>query len=143
LFPGKKEQNLATEAKCPVVHGTDAQTRMGGNETESPMHGAVTTTSRQISRNFTWWPHQLNLAILHQNNRLADPMGEEFNYAEQFKSLDLDAVVQDQLAAMVAGRLRPLRPVLHPHGVAQRRHLPHRRRPRRGGHGHAAFLSPQ
>jgi catalase-peroxidase len=95
LFPGKKEQNLATEAKCPVVHGTDAQTRMGGNETESPMHGAVTTTSRQISRNFTWWPHQLNLAILHQNNRLADPMGEEFNYAEQFKSLDLDAVVQD------------------------------------------------
>jgi catalase-peroxidase len=59
------------------------------------MHGAVTTTSRQISRNFTWWPHQLNLAILHQNSALSNPMEPDFNYAEEFKSLDLHAVVQD------------------------------------------------
>jgi catalase-peroxidase len=59
------------------------------------MHGAVTTTAEQIKRNFTWWPHQLNLAILHQNTALANPLGKTFNYAEEFKSLDLDAVVKD------------------------------------------------
>jgi catalase-peroxidase len=59
------------------------------------MHGAVTTTAEQIKRNFTWWPHQLDLAILHQNTPLANPLGETFNYAEEFKTLDLDAVVKD------------------------------------------------
>ena len=59
------------------------------------MHGAVTTTAEQIKRNFQWWPHQLNLAILHQNSNLPNPMDPEFDYAEEFKSLDLDAVVAD------------------------------------------------
>jgi catalase-peroxidase len=59
------------------------------------MHGAVTHTAEQIKRNFTWWPHQLDLGILHQNTVLANPLGEKFNYAEAFKSLDLDAVVKD------------------------------------------------
>ena len=86
---------MSTEAKCPVVHGSDATRAPLGAETESPMHGAVTTTAEQIKRNFTWWPHQLNLAILHQNTPLASPMGGTFNYAEEFKSLDLDAVVKD------------------------------------------------
>ena len=64
-------------------------------------------------------------------------MGEEFDYAEAFKTLDLEAVKKDietvmtDLAGLVAGRLRPLRAALHPHGVAQRGHLPHQRRPRR------------
>jgi catalase-peroxidase len=78
--------------KCPVVHS--------GNATASPMHGAVTTTSRQIARNFQWWPHQLDLAILSQNNTLVDPMDPGFNYAEEFKSLDLDAVIKDLHALM-------------------------------------------
>jgi catalase-peroxidase len=59
------------------------------------MHGAVTTTAEQIKRNFTWWPHQLNLAILHQNSDLSNPMDPDFNYAEEFKSLDLHAVIAD------------------------------------------------
>ena len=37
-----------------------------------------------------WWPNQLNLKILHQHSSLSDPMGEEFNYAEEFKTIDLD-----------------------------------------------------
>jgi catalase-peroxidase len=45
--------------------------------------------------NATWWPNQLNLKILHQNSPLSDPMGKEFNYAEEFKSLDLHAVIKD------------------------------------------------
>jgi catalase-peroxidase len=45
--------------------------------------------------NADWWPNQLNLKILHQHSKLSNPMGEEFNYAEEFKTLDLDAVVKD------------------------------------------------
>jgi len=45
--------------------------------------------------NSDWWPNQLNLKILHQNTPATDPMGDDFDYAEEFKSLDLDAVKQD------------------------------------------------
>ena len=51
--------------------------------------------------------------------------------------------LDDGLAGLVAGRLRPLRAVLHPHGLAQRRHLPHRRRPRRRRRRHAALRAAQ
>lgn len=50
--------------------------------------------------NSGWWPNQLNLKILHQNSSLTDPMGEDFDYAEEFKSLDLDAVKADLTALM-------------------------------------------
>jgi len=50
--------------------------------------------------NADWWPNQLNLKILRQNSSLSDPMGEKFNYAEEFKKLDLDAVVKDLTALM-------------------------------------------
>ncbi|MCX6050725.1 MAG: catalase/peroxidase HPI [Chloroflexi bacterium] len=50
--------------------------------------------------NRTWWPNQLNLKVLHQRSSLSDPMGAAFNYAEEFKSLDLDAVRKDLYALM-------------------------------------------
>jgi catalase-peroxidase len=50
--------------------------------------------------NAGWWPNQLNLKILHQHSPLSDPMDKEFNYAEEFKSLDLPAVVKDLHALM-------------------------------------------
>jgi catalase-peroxidase len=50
--------------------------------------------------NANWWPNQLNLKILHQHSQLSNPMGEAFNYAEEFKSLDLDAVIKDLHALM-------------------------------------------
>jgi catalase-peroxidase len=50
--------------------------------------------------NAHWWPNQLNLKILHQHCPLSDPMDKEFNYAEEFKSLDLDAVIKDLHALM-------------------------------------------
>ena len=49
-------------------------------------------TARTGTSNQDWWPNQLNLKILHQNSSLSDPMGEEFNYAEEFKKLDLAAL---------------------------------------------------
>ena len=68
--------------KCPV---------MGG----SHKHAAVGTVA-----NAQWWPNQLNLKVLQQNSPLSDPMGKDFNYAEEFKSLDLAAVQKDLHALM-------------------------------------------
>jgi catalase-peroxidase len=82
--PGNQEQNPSTEAQCPVSNGAPRHTAAGG------------------PTNADWWPNQLNLKILHQHSSLSDPMGKEFNYAEEFKSLDLDAVIQDLHALMTA-----------------------------------------
>ena len=68
---------MPTEAKCPFRH-TQA--------------GAPTNAS--------WWPNQLNLKILQQNSPKSDPMDQEFDYKKEFKSLDLDAVIQDLHALM-------------------------------------------
>ncbi|MGA2878311.1 MAG: catalase/peroxidase HPI [Bryobacteraceae bacterium] len=81
-FPEKQEQNILPEAQCPVPHGPRRHT----------VAGAPT--------NAGWWPNQLNLKILHQHSPLSDPMDKEFNYAEEFKSLDLNAVVKDLHALM-------------------------------------------
>jgi catalase-peroxidase len=86
---------MSSEGKCPVVHG---------DQTQSPMHGAVTTTAERIKRNADWWPHQLDLSILHQNSALSNPMDKDFNYAEEFKSLDLDAVIKDLHALMTTSQ---------------------------------------
>ena len=53
---------------------------------------------RQVNRD--WWPNQLNLQVLHQHSALSNPMGEAFNYAKEFKSLDLNAVIKDLHALM-------------------------------------------
>jgi len=70
------------ESKCPVTGKTSSQVAGGG------------TSIRD------WWPNQLNLRILHQHSSKSNPMGEDFNYTEEFKSLDLNAVKQDLYALM-------------------------------------------
>jgi catalase-peroxidase len=57
-------------------------------------------TVAAASANADWWPNQLNLKVLHQHGPASNPMGEAFNYAQAFKSLDLDAVVKDLHALM-------------------------------------------
>ena len=57
-------------------------------------------TSRTRKSNRDWWPNQLNLNILHQHSPLSNPMGKEFNYADEFKKLDLEAVKKDLYALM-------------------------------------------
>jgi catalase-peroxidase len=54
----------------------------------------------QAHRNRDWWPDQLDLSVLHKNSELSDPMGKAFDYAKEFKSLDLNAVVKDLTALM-------------------------------------------
>ena len=69
--------DMTSTGKCPVLAGTDRHTAMG-------------TIANQ-----RWWPNRLNLKVLHQNARLLDPMGADFNYAEEFAKIDLDELKQD------------------------------------------------
>ena len=70
-------------------------------ESKCPFSGGMLKhTTAGAKGNSDWWPNQLNLAILHQHSSLSNPMGEEFNYAKEFKSLDLDAVIKDLHALM-------------------------------------------
>ena len=59
------------------------------------MHGSVTKLGDKGTSNTDWWPKQLNLKILHQNTAASNPMGDDFDYAEAFKKLDLNALKQD------------------------------------------------
>jgi catalase-peroxidase len=72
ILEGRK--TMSSESKCPVQHGA--------------------RTNRD------WWPNQLDLSVLHQHSPSSDPMGPHFDYAKEFDSLDLDAVVKDLTALM-------------------------------------------
>ena len=73
----------------------------GNNAGKCPvMHGAALQTTHSVRGNKDWWPNQLNLKILHQNAPASDPMGADFNYAEEFKKLDLKALKKDLHALM-------------------------------------------
>jgi catalase-peroxidase len=82
LFMLRKENQIMTEIKSPQKGMTHIHPAGKG------------TTNRD------WWPNQVNLKILHQHSSLSNPMGEEFNYAEEFKKLDLAAVKKDLYALM-------------------------------------------
>ncbi|MED1791497.1 catalase/peroxidase HPI [Brevibacillus nitrificans] len=58
-------------------------------------HGSTTSHHPSATSNKHWWPNQLNLSILHQHDRKSNPMGEDFDYAEEFKKLDYQALKQD------------------------------------------------
>jgi len=73
---------MSDEAKCPVTGG------------------ALKHSTAGAPTNADWWPNQLNLKILHKHCPLSNPMGEAFNYAKEFKSLDLEAVIKDLRALM-------------------------------------------
>jgi catalase-peroxidase len=71
VSPEAKDKSSKTESKCPFNHGASAPT------------------------NRDWWPNQVDLKVLHQHSPLSDPMGKDFDYAKEFKSLDLNAVIKD------------------------------------------------
>ncbi len=73
---------MSTEAKCPMTSGAHRHTVAGGPS------------------NANWWPNQLKLNILHQHSSKSDPMGAGFDYASEFRSLDLEAVKRDLVALM-------------------------------------------
>ena len=72
----KQEKQASTESQCPFSGASSAHT------------------------NRDWWPNQLDLRVLHEHSNLSDPMGEDFDYGKEFKSLDLNAVIKDLHAVM-------------------------------------------
>jgi catalase-peroxidase len=79
-----EQNNMNSESKCPVTGGS--QKRAAG------------TTNRE------WWPNQLNLDVLHQRSSKSNPMGADFNYAEEFESLDLKALKKDLCELMTTSQ---------------------------------------
>jgi len=77
---------VSTETKCPVIHAN------GSKMAKAPLTNA------------DWWPNQLNLKVLHQHSTLSNPMDKDFNYAEEFKTLDLNAVIKDLQALMTSSQ---------------------------------------
>ena len=78
--PSKAEESMSNgESKCPFHNSNGASSRVAGGGTA----------------NRDWWPNKLSLDVLRQHSNLSDPMGEDFDYAEEFKSLDLKEVKQD------------------------------------------------
>lgn len=75
-----------------------------GSESENPVIPSPTPKPSRPRTNQDWWPNQLNLQVLHQHSPQANPMGEDFNYAEEFKTLDLDALKQDMIELMTTSQ---------------------------------------
>ncbi|MGN6181645.1 MAG: catalase/peroxidase HPI [Mucilaginibacter sp.] len=80
------EHHPNAAGKCPFINGVLKQTAGGG------------------TRNRDWWPNQLNLGILRQNSALSDPMDKDFNYAEEFKKLNLNEVKQDIIKVLTTSQ---------------------------------------
>src|SRR3954464_12959510 len=72
VSPEDQGQNTSTQSKCPVMHG-----------------------AHRSNTNRDWWPNHVSLRVLHQHSPLSDPLGEAFDYAKEFKSLDLNALIKD------------------------------------------------
>ncbi|MFA7762961.1 catalase/peroxidase HPI [Streptomyces sp. NRRL S-448] len=77
---------------------------MSGSDSENPVIPAPTPAPTRPRSNRDWWPNQLDLQVLHQNSPLADPMGDDFDYAEEFATLDLDALKRDVFEVMTASQ---------------------------------------
>ena len=75
-----------------------------GSESENPVIPSPTPKRTRPRTNKDWWPDQLDLSILHAHTPVADPMGKDFNYAEEFKKLDVEALKQDVIKVMTTSQ---------------------------------------
>lgn len=77
---------------------------MSGSESENPVIPSPTPAATRPRTNRDWWPNQLDLQVLHQHSPRSNPMGEDFDYAEEFKKLDVDALKRDVFEVMTASQ---------------------------------------
>ncbi|MFA9212767.1 MAG: catalase/peroxidase HPI [Candidatus Methylacidiphilales bacterium] len=87
-FTVNAQDKKASAGKCPVMHSETT------TETSAP-NPEVSSVNPKGKKNNEWWPNQLNLSVLRQNSTLSDPMGANFNYQKQFKTLDYFALKKD------------------------------------------------
>jgi catalase-peroxidase len=84
------------------THDKDATTSV--SESENPAIRAPSPKRARPRTNKDWWPNQLDLSVLHQHSSLSNPMGDDFSYREEFKTLDVDALKQDLVALMTSSQ---------------------------------------
>ncbi|MFG1783259.1 catalase/peroxidase HPI [Rhodococcus oryzae] len=77
---------------------------MSNSESECPVVGSPSPQEHRPRTNKDWWPNQLDLQVLHQHSPLSDPMGEDFDYAAEFATLDVDALKRDVIELMTASQ---------------------------------------
>ena len=75
-----------------------------GSESENPVIPAPSATHTSPHRNQDWWPNQLDLQVLHQHSPSSNPMGADFDYAEEFRTLDVEALKADLLDVMTTSQ---------------------------------------
>jgi len=75
-----------------------------GSESENPVIPSPTPVAGRPRTNQDWWPNQLNLQVLRQHLGRSSPMGPDFNYAEEFKTVDLDALKRDMFELMTSSQ---------------------------------------
>ena len=92
----KMDTSSPTVTETPVSEST--------NGSKCPFTGANKHKLTGAHTNADWWPNQLNVKMLHQHSKRSNPMAKEFNYAEEFKSLDLQAVIKDLHALMTTSQ---------------------------------------
>ena len=132
------EQSSTPSGTCPFGHGQQAPVT---NADQCPViHAAGGGTTNQ-----DWWPNQLKVDILHQHDARSNPMEDDFDYREEFKSIDYDALKKDLNDLMTDSQdwwpadFGHLRSFLHSYGLACCRYLPYCGWPRRRGTGAQRF----
>lgn len=96
-------ENFPAGTKCPITGAIRPQTTLT-NATVPAAPVLEGNTMAGAPSNADWWPNQLNLKVLHQNSPAGNPMGEKFNYAEEFNKLDLKAVKKDIIQLMTTSQ---------------------------------------
>ncbi|MFY0714666.1 catalase/peroxidase HPI [Seonamhaeicola sp. NFXS20] len=87
-------ENLSNDS-ANSIHAENKELKHGGSTTSGKcpfMHGSITTTEKTVT---DWWPNSLNLDILHQHDTKTNPLGQDFNYQEELKKLDVEALKKD------------------------------------------------
>jgi catalase-peroxidase len=87
-----------------VIRTHDKDASASVSESENPAIPAPTPKRTRPRTNKDWWPDQLDLSVLHQHSALSNPVGENFNYREEFKTLDVEALKQDLIALMTTSQ---------------------------------------
>ena len=90
-------------SECPMPeHSKEATTTV--SESENPEIPSPTPTTTRPRTNRDWWPNQLDLSVLHPHSPRSNPMGEDFDYAEEFKTLDVEALKRDVMELMTTSQ---------------------------------------
>src|SRR5207245_9681008 len=98
----RRGEQRAIRKNCERGERTDVTESV--SESENPAIPSPTPKATRPRTNRDWWPNQLDLQVLHQHPPLSDPMGEDFNYAEEFKTLDVEALKRDILEVMTTSQ---------------------------------------